>query len=55
MYKHIKSLTSLRGIAALVVVAHHFSYYALPKTGSTLSAHSNFFKMDICGLNFSLF
>ncbi|MEH2352495.1 hypothetical protein [Nostoc sp.] len=45
MYKHIKSLTSLRGIAALVVVVHHFSYYGLPKTGSTLSAYSDFFKV----------
>lgn len=43
MYKHIKSLTSLRGIAALVVVVHHFSYYGLPKTGSTLSVYSDFF------------
>ncbi|MEH2260076.1 acyltransferase family protein [Nostoc sp.] len=43
IYKHIKSLTSLRGIAALVVVLHHFSSYGLPKTGSTLSTYSNFF------------
>ncbi|BAY30103.1 acyltransferase 3 [Nostoc carneum NIES-2107] len=43
MYKHINSLTSLRGIAALVVVIHHFSYYTLPKTGSTLSTYSSFF------------
>jgi peptidoglycan/LPS O-acetylase OafA/YrhL len=44
MYKHIKPLTSLRGIAALFVVVHHFCYYTLPKTGSTLSAYSDFFK-----------
>lgn len=43
MYKHINSLTSLRGVAALVVVIHHFSYYTLPKTGLTLSTYSNFF------------
>ncbi|MDZ8052913.1 MAG: acyltransferase family protein [Aulosira sp. ZfuVER01] len=43
MYKHINSLTSLRGIASVVVVIHHFSYYTLPKTGSTLSTYSNFF------------
>ncbi|MBD2208302.1 acyltransferase [Nostoc linckia FACHB-104] len=43
MYKHINSLTSLRGVAALFVVIHHFSYYTLPKTGSTLSTYSNFF------------
>lgn len=52
MYNQINSLTALRGIAALVVVVHHFSYYTLPKTGSTLSAYSNFFVMDICGLIF---
>ncbi|MBN3907814.1 MAG: acyltransferase [Nostoc sp. NMS1] len=44
MYNQINSLTSLRGIAALVVVVHHFSYYTLPKTGSTLSAYSDFFR-----------
>ncbi|MEH2435497.1 MAG: acyltransferase [Nostoc sp.] len=52
MYKHIKSLTSLRGIAALVVVIHHFSYYALPKTGSTISAYSNFFKNGYLWVDF---
>ncbi|MEH1816624.1 MAG: acyltransferase [Nostoc sp.] len=52
MYKHIKSLTSLRGIAALVVVIHHFSYYGLPKTGSTLSAYSNFFKNGYLWVDF---
>ncbi|BAY10597.1 acyltransferase family protein [Calothrix sp. NIES-2098] len=43
MSKHINSLTSLRGVASVVVVIHHFSYYTLPKTGSTLSTYSNFF------------
>ncbi|WP_448269833.1 acyltransferase family protein [Nostoc sp. DSM 114159] len=52
MYKHIKSLTSLRGIAALVVVVHHFSYYGLPKIGSTLSAYSNFFKNGYLWVDF---
>ncbi|MEH2024338.1 acyltransferase family protein [Nostoc sp.] len=52
MYKHIKSLTSLRGIAALVVVVHHFSYYGLPKTGSTLSAYSDFFKNGYLWVDF---
>ncbi|ABA24433.1 Acyltransferase 3 [Trichormus variabilis ATCC 29413] len=41
--KHIKPLTSIRGIAALSVVILHFSYYALPKTGVILSSHSAFF------------
>ncbi|MEH2176858.1 acyltransferase family protein [Nostoc sp.] len=52
MYKHIKSLTSLRGIAALVVVIHHFSYYGLPKTGSTLSAYTNFFQNGYLWVDF---
>lgn len=52
MYKHINSLTSLRGIAALIVVVHHFYYYALPKTGSTLSAYSDFFRNGYFGVDF---
>ncbi|MEH2446016.1 MAG: acyltransferase [Nostoc sp.] len=52
MYKHINSLTSLRGIAALIVVIHHFSYYALPKTGSTLSAYSDFFRNGYLWVDF---
>ncbi|WP_251958874.1 acyltransferase family protein [Nostoc commune] len=52
MYKHIKSLTSMRGIAALIVVILHFSYYALPKTGSTLSNYSNFFKNGYLWVDF---
>lgn len=52
MYKHIKPLTSLRGIAALFVVIHHFSYYTLPKTGSTLSAYSDFFKNGYLWVDF---
>ncbi|MHC5733448.1 acyltransferase family protein [Nostoc sp.] len=52
MYKHIKPLTSLRGIAALFVVVHHFSYYTLPKTGSILSAYSDFFKNGYLWVDF---
>ncbi|MDZ7959047.1 MAG: acyltransferase [Aulosira sp. DedQUE10] len=52
MYKHINSLTSLRGIAALVVVVHHFSYYTLPKTGATLSAYSDFFRNGYLWVDF---
>lgn len=51
MYKHINSLTFLRGIAALIVV-HHFSYYALPKTGSILSAYSDFFRNGYLWVDF---
>ncbi|QLE39376.1 acyltransferase [Nostoc sp. C052] len=52
MYKHIKPLTSLRGIAALIVVTLHFSYYALPKAGSTLSSYSDFFKNGYLWVDF---
>ncbi|WP_427161993.1 acyltransferase family protein [Aliinostoc sp. HNIBRCY26] len=41
--KHIKPLTSMRGIAALSVAILHFSYYGIPKTGDILSAHTAFF------------
>ncbi|MEH2273518.1 MAG: acyltransferase [Nostoc sp.] len=51
MYNQINSLTSLRGIAALVVV-HHFSYYTLPKTGSTLSVYSDFFQNGYLWVDF---
>jgi peptidoglycan/LPS O-acetylase OafA/YrhL len=44
MNKQIGALTSLRGIAALIVVVFHFSYYALPSTGVVLSSYSNFFR-----------
>jgi peptidoglycan/LPS O-acetylase OafA/YrhL len=41
--KHIKPLTSLRGIAALSVVVHHFAYYGLPNIGKVLSEYTAFF------------
>jgi peptidoglycan/LPS O-acetylase OafA/YrhL len=44
MDKQIGALTSLRGIAALIVVVHHFAYYTLPQTGKFLSSYSHFFK-----------
>jgi peptidoglycan/LPS O-acetylase OafA/YrhL len=44
MDKQIGALTSLRGIAALIVVVHHFAYYVLPQTGKFLSSYSHFFK-----------
>ncbi len=43
MDRQINSLTSLRGIAALVVVIHHFAYYLFPQTGVYLSTHTDFF------------
>jgi peptidoglycan/LPS O-acetylase OafA/YrhL len=42
--KQIGALTSLRGVAALIVVVFHFAYYILPSTGVILSAYSNFFR-----------
>ncbi len=44
MDKQIGALTSLRGIAALIVVVHHFAYYTLPQTGKFLSSYSHFFQ-----------
>lgn len=44
MNTQIGGLTSLRGIAALIVVVFHFAYYTLPSTGVVLSAYSNFFR-----------
>jgi peptidoglycan/LPS O-acetylase OafA/YrhL len=44
MDKQIGALTSLRGIAALIVVVHHFAYYTLPQTGKFVSSYSHFFK-----------
>jgi peptidoglycan/LPS O-acetylase OafA/YrhL len=44
MDKQIGALTSLRGIAALIVAVHHFAYYTLPQTGKFLSSYSHFFK-----------
>jgi peptidoglycan/LPS O-acetylase OafA/YrhL len=44
MDNQIRSLTSLRGIAALIIVVHHFAYYALPQLGVLVSAYSHFFQ-----------
>jgi peptidoglycan/LPS O-acetylase OafA/YrhL len=44
MDNQIRSLTSLRGIAALIIVVHHFAYYGLPQLGAVLSAYSYFFQ-----------
>jgi peptidoglycan/LPS O-acetylase OafA/YrhL len=38
---HIRSLTSLRGIAAVAIVVLHFSYYTLPSLGKILSSHTH--------------
>lgn len=52
MAKHIKSLTSLRGVAALLVVMHHFFGYLLPRVGSTVSSYSKFFYNGYLGVDF---
>jgi peptidoglycan/LPS O-acetylase OafA/YrhL len=44
MDNQIRSLTSLRGIAAVIIAIHHFAYYALPQLGVMLSAYSHFFQ-----------
>jgi peptidoglycan/LPS O-acetylase OafA/YrhL len=41
---HIRSLTSLRGIAAVAIVVLHFSYYTLPSMGKILSTYTHFFQ-----------
>jgi peptidoglycan/LPS O-acetylase OafA/YrhL len=52
MNQQIASLTSLRGIAALVVVMHHFCYYLLPETGKILSSYSHFFQNGYLWVDF---
>jgi peptidoglycan/LPS O-acetylase OafA/YrhL len=44
MDKQIGSLTSLRGIAATIVVILHLAYSTLPQAGVVLSAHTHFFR-----------
>ncbi|QLE58473.1 acyltransferase [Nostoc sp. TCL26-01] len=52
MSKYIKPLTSLRGIAALIVVIHHFAYYGLPQVGMMFSSHSDFFRNGYLSVDF---
>lgn len=49
---HIRSLTSLRGIAAVAIVILHYSYYTLPPTGKILSAYSYIFKNGYLWVDF---
>jgi peptidoglycan/LPS O-acetylase OafA/YrhL len=44
MNKQIGALTSLRGIAATVVVILHFAYSTLPEAGVIVSRHTHFFR-----------
>ena len=44
MNRQIGALTSLRGIAATVVVILHFAYSTLPAAGVILSQHTRFFR-----------
>lgn len=44
MNNQIGALTSLRGIAATVVVILHFAYSTLPAAGMILSRHTRFFR-----------
>ena len=44
MNKQIGALTSLRGIAAIVVVILHFAYSTLPEAGVILSRSTRFFR-----------
>ncbi len=44
MNKQIGTLTSLRGIAAIVVVILHFAYSTLPEAGIFISRYTRFFR-----------
>jgi peptidoglycan/LPS O-acetylase OafA/YrhL len=50
--RQIQALTSLRGIAVLIVVVHHFSTYTLPQTGQWLATYSNFFRNGYLSVDF---
>lgn len=50
--QHIRSLTSLRGIAALAIVVLHFSYYTLPRSGEVLSSYTSLFKNGYLWVDF---
>jgi peptidoglycan/LPS O-acetylase OafA/YrhL len=52
MDRQIEALTSLRGIAALIVVVHHFSIYTLPQTGQWLATYGNFFRNGYLSVDF---
>jgi peptidoglycan/LPS O-acetylase OafA/YrhL len=52
MSSHIKSLTSLRGIAAIAVVIHHFAYSIFPTMGLVVSAYSGFFRHGYLWVDF---
>ncbi len=52
MNQHIKSLTSLRGVAALLVLIHHLFGYLLPSLGSTISSYSKFFSNGYLWVDF---
>jgi len=52
MAQHIRALTSLRGIAALLVVIHHCFSYLLPEVGLTVSSYSQFFSNGYLWVDF---
>lgn len=52
MTQHIKSLTSLRGVAALFVVMHHSFGYLLPGLGLTVSLYTKFFSNGYLWVDF---
>ncbi|MCC5641833.1 acyltransferase [Nostoc sp. CHAB 5824] len=43
MVKHITALTSLRGVAAILIVIHHYVGYLIPNLGKSITSYSKFF------------
>ncbi len=52
MDRQINPLTSLRGIAAVIVVIHHFAYYLIPTAGDKLFPRSDFFRSGYLCVDF---
>lgn len=43
MAEHIKPLTTLRGVAALLILLHHFLLFLTPQLGNVVLAYTHFF------------
>lgn len=52
MVQHLKPLTTLRGIAALMIVLHHALGYFLTPLGAEIAQHSHFFEQSYLWVDF---
>lgn len=52
MHKSIQSLTPMRGLAALLVVVHHFNVVLLPRFGDQIARHTHFFENGYLAVDF---